>query len=516
MGEYRAQSVGKHQISLRRGDETYLIRNLYVAESFQPRPPSKYIWDCTKVWNRGWENVYSAWLELLFLESGESTTWKNLHEVTRNPEKNLLHNHLGLDEDTTDRSYPLVLTPDCADNPFVLRAYFAWKLGLPYGHHRCDFGYGIRAPQCSDWRSNLIPRQAGSSNLRAFQSFINQIKNQVHSGSARTALVSERGDLYPLPLQKQHLRPGTVYADPYGHTLTLVRWIPQTDQGTGKLLAVDAQPDRTIAVKRFWQGNFLFATQGVRGEPGFKAFRPIVKDKDTFRPLNNRELAENPQYANYSLEQRAMAPADFYDAVDRLINPHPLDPIQALEELLRAVYDRLLARIIAVQNGEKYMQETAYAVMPMPSGARIFQTTGPWEDFSTPSRDLRLLIALDVLLDFPDKVRRRPDAFGIPLDKEPSEITAELQELLHARTEEITISYIRSDGKEQVLTMAQVLERMEALEMAYNPNDCVEIRWGAPEGSEEFAACIRRAPAGQRQRMASYRDWFRNRVIPVR
>ena len=26
---------------------------------------------------------------------------------------------------------------------------------------------------------------------------------------------------------------------------------------------------------------------------------------------------------------------------------------------------------------------------------------------------------------------------------------------------------------------------MSALEMAYNINDCAELRWGAPEGSEE-------------------------------
>jgi hypothetical protein len=32
------------------------------------------------------------------------------------------------------------MQPDCADNPFFLRAYFAWKLGLPFGFHVCDRG----------------------------------------------------------------------------------------------------------------------------------------------------------------------------------------------------------------------------------------------------------------------------------------------------------------------------------------------------------------------------------------
>jgi hypothetical protein len=40
----------------------------------------------------------------------------------------------------------------------------------------------------------------------------------------------------------------------------------------------------------------------------------------------------------------------------------------------------------------------------MPDGAAIFETSGAWEDFSTPSRDLHLVIAIDVVQDFPDRV----------------------------------------------------------------------------------------------------------------
>ncbi len=515
LGEYQAIYAGEHQIVFRGNNKILGARDFIVSQSPQLRSPSRFIWASEKEWDRGMENLFSAWLELLFLESEEGATWKHLHEVTRDAEKNMLHNYLGLEEDAVNRRYPLVIEPDCADNPFILRAYFAWKLGLPYGHHRCDFGYGIRAPQCAEWSDNLSLRQVETSDMRAFQRFVHVIRNTIHSGSARTQLASDQTDLYPVPLQRHQLRPGVVYADPYGHTLTLVRWIPQTEHESGQLLAVDAQPDGTIAVKRFWQGNFLFATQNVRGEPGFKAFRPIVRKNDTFRLLNNQEIAEHPGYGNYSLEQHGLAREDFYDILDRLINPRPLDPAQALEELFKAVYDRLLARVIAVENGENYMREAGYAVVPMPSGAGIFQTIGPWENFSTPSRDMRLLIALDVLLDFPERVKRKPDAFQIPAGKS-TEIQMELEGLFRTRSQEMTISYTQSDGIDQVLTLAEILQRLEALEMAYNPNDCVEIRWGAREGSEEFSACSRRAPLAQRQKMAAYRSWFKNRIIPVR
>jgi hypothetical protein len=52
--------------------------------------------------------------------------------------------------------------------------------------------------------------------------------------------------------------------------------------------------------------------------------------------------------------------------------------------------------------------------------------------------------------------------------------------------------------------------------MAYNPNDCVEVRWGAPENSEEAATCKRHAPQAQRAKMSSeYRSWFHERRWPA-
>jgi hypothetical protein len=61
-----------------------------------------------------------------------------------------------------------------------------------------------------------------------------------------------------------------------------------------------------------------------------------------------------------------------------------------------------------------------------------------------------------------------------------------------------------------------VLDRAIEFEMAYNPNDCVELRWAAAAGSDEASTCKRRAPAAQRDKMSSYRTWFRDRHWPTR
>jgi hypothetical protein len=52
-------------------------------------------------------------------------------------------------------------------------------------------------------------------------------------------------------------------------------------------------------------------------------------------------------------------------------------------------------------------------------------------------------------LRFPDRVTTPPEAFAIPNDR----------------------------------PVADVIARQSALEMAYNPNDWIERRWGAPDGS---------------------------------
>jgi hypothetical protein len=77
-------------------------------------------------------------------------------------------------------------------------------------------------------------------------------------------------------------------------------------------------------------------------------------------------------------------------------------------------------------------------------------------------------------------------------------------------------TYTRSDGSQWTLSLKDVIDRSADLEMAYNLNDCVELRWGAAETSDEASTCKRHAPAAQRAKMTSYRNWFRERHWPAR
>lgn len=601
LAEVAAPAAGKWQAQLTRANAPAecrtITRDIPVAATQPPRPAGSKtsVWPIRNSWNLATENLYSAWIEKLFeAPLDTSPSWPALHVVLRDPARNVLHNHLGLREDSIN----LYIRPDCADLPYFLRAYFAFKMGLPYGYAKCTRGGGGNPPRCPVWwniekeeprpeapedivaaqdaqasggspqqpNGNLFelfkPQQPSAQKpdskpsqqktaVRATPGFAVppppggaapvakptapvrpqrptslalgfghylqfSVADGVHSGAGRTLAAHEGSDFYTVPLSEENLRPGTVYADPYGHLLIIAKRVPQTDGNAGVFLAVDAQPDGTVSRKRFWRGNFLFAQEPALGDAGFKRFRPIVRDKNgSLRRLTVAEISKNPNYSDFSLEQTKLSVEGFYDKMDDVMSPNPLDPLRAMQEAITSLEEQVKARVTSVENGRKF-QLSGKGDASMPDGAAIFETTGAWEDFATPSRDLRLLIAMDVVRHFPDRVARRPERYAMPKNKNVEQVKAELQAVLAQELSSRKFSYPRTDGSPWTLSLKDVVDRVTDLEMAYNVNDCVELRWGAKDGSEEFATCKRRAPQGQRAKMTDYRPWFSERRRPPR
>jgi hypothetical protein len=201
--------------------------------------------------------------------------------------------------------------------------------------------------------------------------------------------------------------------------------------------------------------------------------------------------------------------------MDDVMSPAPLDPLRAITEAITSLDEQVKARVTSVENGRKFLN-SGKSDATMPDGAAIFETNGAWEDFATPSRDLRLLIALDVVRTFPERVARRPERYAMPPGKSIAAVKAELEGVLAQELSVRKITYLRTNNSPWTLTLKDVVDRTTDLEMAYNLNDCAELRWGAPEKSEEALTCKRRAPQAQRVKMTNYRAWFRERRRPPR
>jgi hypothetical protein len=543
-----------------------ITRDITVsARKPDPVPtPSGAFWHVRSEWNSTTESLFSAWIEKLFdAPPDQDLSWKAWHEVLRDRSRNFLFNHLGRGEDNAQTG----LRPDCADFAYFLRAYFAYKMGLPFGYSNCSRGTGGRPPKCYQWfdmehpevtRPPPPPEQEVASATPAaatppastptllglfagkpeadetpppaaqpapkpkpkrpttFGEYLRDVGDVVHTGAVRVSANDDNTDFYSIALTPQSLRPGTVYADPYGHVLMLVHLVPELNGNPGVFLAVDAEPDGSITRKRFWRGNFLFAHEPALGSSGFKHFRPIVREKSgPLRRLANAEIAKNPSYGDFSLDQAQMSAEDFYDRMDDVMSPQPLDPVKAMTDAIASLNEQVKTRVTSIENGRKYQDKQA-GDMTMPNGPTIFGTTGAWEDYSTPARDFRLLIAIDVVRGFPDRLARRAQRYAMPSGKSIEDVKSELQGVLASELASRKITYTRSDGSPWTLSLKDVIDRSADFEMAYNPNDCVELRWGAPDNTQEASTCKRHAPQAQRAKMSSeYRTWFRERHWPT-
>ena len=540
-----------------------VIRDIAVAAR-KPEPlrtPPGSIWQVRNNWNSTNEALFSAWIEKLFdAPPDQDLSWKVWQEVLHDQSRNFLFNYLGRGEDNAQTG----LRPDCADFVYFLRAYFSFKMGLPFGYSNCSRGFGGKPPKCYQWFDiehpevtrpppppeqevaapppPAPPEQPAPSLLgglfarsqppveppatapaspvppkrkppATFSEYLRDVGDVVQTGAVRAG--DDNADFYTVPLTQQALRPGAVYADPYGHVLMLVHRVPEANGTPGVFLAVDAEPDGSITRKRFWRGNFLFVHEPSLGSPGFKHFRPIMREKNgPLRRLSNADIGKNPQYGDYSPEQSQITAEEFYDRMDDVMSPESLDPLRAMTDAITSLSEQVKTRVTSVENGRKYQaRQTGDAAMP--DGASIFETTGAWEDYSTPARDFRLLIAIDVVRGFPDHFARRSDRYALPAGKSVADMKNELQGVLASELASRKLSYTRSDGSQWTLSVKDVVDRAVQFEMAYNPNDCVEIRWGAPENSEEASTCRLHAPQAQRAKMSEYRAWFRGRHWPT-
>ena len=536
--------TGRWKAILADGDKVLACQKFHVgSRGTKPGDPTEGpVWKPLNKWTRANENLYALFVERLFdYPIEEDLVWPNLHTLLQDSSRNILHDYRLPEEDSE-----LELQPDCADLPYTLRAYYAWKMRLPFGYRRCTRAREGKPPECDrpGDDDNLISRlelkgENGTLKPRddttAFSLFANgKLMRAVHSSSGRTHPEDELTDFYPVPLTRDGLRPGTVFTDPYGHLLIVADWIPQGDDEYGILVGADAQPDGTVGRRRFWRGSFLFEPATESGGAGFKAFRPreyvaqpidvefddrgevtTIERMGYTVELINEELEKTRRFTRISYQQYEGSKDDFYNRIEGLINPRPLDPRAVQISLIDALAESVARRLNSVDNGEKWIAENPGKTMVMPEGASIFLTSGPWEEYSTPSRDLRLLISIDSVVGFPASVRSSPERFGLAEGSaELEKVAGEVEALLDDELGQRRFSYQNSRGQPTELSLKDLVDRQKRMEMAYNPNDCVEIRWGAVPDSDEMATCERHAPAEHRQRMESYRNWFSSRSRP--
>ena len=257
-------------------------------------------------------------------------------------------------------------TPDCADLPYFLRAYFSWKLGLPFGFRDCDRGTDARPPRCArllDQRAVAGSRQ-GSRSARV-KSFFRQVTNHVQSGSARTALDDDEHRLLSGGAGAERAAPGR-------HLRRSVR-ARDDDREVGRAdgrsragccWRSTGSPTPRSGASASGRGRSCSPTTPRAPGRASRRFVPWCgRDGGTLQSLPNGAIggAGDPGHAPFSAEQAKLGSDAFYARMAKLINPRGLDAVQAYGETLDALVEQMQVRVGSVDNGEKYMRDAKNA-----------------------------------------------------------------------------------------------------------------------------------------------------------
>jgi hypothetical protein len=186
-------------------------------------------------------------------------------------------------------------------------------------------------------------------------------------------------------------------------------------------------------------------------------------------------LASDDGQPGFSDEQYNFG-ADYYNTVQQRLAQVAIDPVEAFEAYItKDVYTEVLDRVQAVAVGWEAGRVRAIATPP-----NIYDAEGEWENYSSPSRDLRLRRAF---LLVPEEVKKL-----MTLAKEQPGRLRKVEELGHRllkRKEtlfaQLRFTYINSQGAPVTLTLADLEQRL--FRLSFNPNHPPELRWGA-EGME--------------------------------
>jgi hypothetical protein len=394
---------------------------------------------------------------------------------------------------------------DCADLPYMLRAYFAWKNGLPFAYSTAvapagkshDARYNISGNHIAS-RRELIG--SGIDARVALPQMI-QAVTSAHYRYAPNYTGKLLPDHYPVKITRDSIKPGTILYDPNGH-LAVVYKVTQE----GRIHFIDAHPDNSL-------------TRGVYGKAykrdapavgaGFKRWRPqtlagAALQADGSYSGGRIVLAPDKDLPDWSDEQffgtepdRAKAwklarfvhqgeTLEYYEFVrKRLARANfKYDPLEETRSMVRVLCEDLRYRVDAVNAAIKARIHQRAQPDRLPDN--IYGTSGDWEIYSTPSRDARLRTAFKELRDEVARFLKLADAGSNRLAYAGPNLRADLRQVYEAEANACVVAYTRSNGTPQQMSLIDITRRLPRL--SFDPHHCVERRWGATEPGE-LASC---------------------------
>ena len=403
---------------------------------------------------------------------------------------------------------------DCGKFPYLLRAYFAWKNGLPFQYSNQLRPSDPDDPNSGNLRTTLegnvivgrrdVVQPRPGSPINGVRFLMGMIED-VYSATFRYSSHLDparggHGDMYHVAIDRKNIRPGTVMYDAAGH-VALIYKVSQT----GVVTLLDAHPQN-------WVTRVPYDTSMTRSRPGmgagFKNWRPLRLVGARRQPSGELvggkiEALPNSASPGFSMEQfygtetnpqqnwrqakfvHKGANLQFHSFVrSRLaVGDLKYHPIQEMKDSLGSLCDAIKDRVLSVQ--EAITKSIHRKDHPARLPDNIYGTSGEWEDFSTPSRDARLKTSMKDIRDHVQKMVDLHKSGSKQVVYTGANLGADLRQAYIDANKACSFDYVKSDGSKQRLHLDDVIKR--AFTMSFDPYHCIEMRWGAT--GQELASC---------------------------
>ena len=463
-------------------------------------------------WNADEIKKYSEWVSNLYKIKSEGTSKQKtarLSKMFSDDEMNLL-NH----EDFLEEGNPQISNSDlgifdatchCGSFPKLLHVYYANRRGLPEiitkinpgeggdirytaGNHPVDFVRSMPFEgSFGDFVLDGITSRGGGYNFL--------------TGNFRTAPDLEDTDSYPIEISRDFIVPGSLGYNVDGHGLVVTKLddsgeIHFLDSHIGgsitfnqtvgsSILLINASLTdnpkkwhdgiRNLRLAKIENGRAVYLSNEESKQFGFSSeqyetMRKIVEArKKGGYELNGRKVMNYPQFVRARLQTGVEEPLNFLELT-----------VQELEYMFNE-------RALFVQQGWQDVLSNGAIELPNESSAgNIYQADGRWEIWSSPSSDVDRKQKYNYLATrLEEMVKSFQDSKWVDYQNFSSK--KEMVEKLIAEKNRLfgnaIVAYNNSRGERVPLTLLDVEKRI--FDLSFDPNHCPELRWGAPEGSNE-------------------------------
>jgi len=440
-------------------------------------------------WERSHELNYQRFVNTLG-HARKSGACKTLDQCLRSPKANPAYYKM-------NPSNLKNIFADCADLPYVLRAYFSWMNDLPFGYHSDLVEASSFSRKTIDIRyskyGNIVVAKTYVRNGQNINNVLQSISDTISTASFRTnASKNDSGNLfrdtYPVDVDRDAIVPGTILYDPNGHVAVVY------DVTTnGKILMIDAHPDNSLSFITYGK---KFARTGAKVAGGFSNFRPYSLVNNKITPKRNDELS------GYSLIQFQNGPFifkgkeyTFHEYVrlrlaegEVVYNPL-LEFKDSMNEFCSDIKYREEAVNASIKAGLQNQAHPEY--LPL----NIYGADGDWEAYASPSRDARLKTSAQEMRDYLKKVIAAQLIKDPHIEYSGTDLIKDLRDIYQSISKECSV-------KPTALTRIDLdFIWRHLFELSFDPYHCAELRWGGSCETSANKLSWYKAEQGLRNRM---------------